>query len=700
MPHKATPHRRTLVIVAAVTIVALWSVVFVCYNAVRGRLTNRTREQRLNGIHSWAAHNGYNGEPADRPGLAALREFILDYPKSREPVLRMNIAIAVASTSNPDWVFVADTIEGVALQAASASESKRDPDIRDFTNAGFSFTSSQSLSRGFAPPGAGWPSTFLAADVDGDGTKDVVLAVPGDSPGVCLLLRHTKSGWVSHRLAIGLPVKAIWAFPITPKGPTAIVVAAIADTEYDPNMLFDVYVWQDGRVKSVLSTQIPHGWQWDHSDRDGYGIQSIRLVARTGVPDWGGSDPHYNMVYRWTGTRFKLTSNKVLRSAKQLDAAIDAGIRLFDEGRLDAAVPALNAALGLAPTQYEDAKEERSIAHYTIGLALALQGNYAGARAAMSASVQDAGSEAAKIKGESLLVDDQVFVPAMARRFLKLAGRPDQLPEALASVGQPLRLLQMLAVSSTPQASPRSLIYAAHLQLDQFREAHLTGSPGLEQVTGVKWKGGSAVLAWKRDQANSNWRLHVLAYGVEEPAPKENGLYRIPTGLWFYIPGNLALQPWPTASHVELADITGGENPTVKVVGGSKSYNVSGSITWVRSAGEFLAKPIEAQPAPHYLELLSVVESRLFQDRQFDESLAELNALETAVEGSSLSELDQAELLHEIYYHQAICYRKLGDMRRAEVILSALERHDSDSGWANLARDWLGGSGLPGASLK
>lgn len=76
MPHKATPHRRTLVIVAAVTIVALWSVVFVCYNAVRGRLTNRTREQRLNGIHSWAAHNGYNGEPADRPGLAALREFI------------------------------------------------------------------------------------------------------------------------------------------------------------------------------------------------------------------------------------------------------------------------------------------------------------------------------------------------------------------------------------------------------------------------------------------------------------------------------------------------------------------------------------------------------------------------------------------------------------------------------------------------
>ena len=61
---------------------------------------------------------------------------------------------------------------------------------------------------------------------------------------------------------------------------------------------------------------------------------------------------------------------------------------------------------------------------------------------------------------------------------------------------------------------------------------------------------------------------------------------------------------------------------------------------------------------------------------------------------------NQAPLLNEIYYHQAICYRKLGNLRRAAVILSTLQRMDPESAWGNLAGSRLGGTGLPGTPIR
>ena len=55
-------------------------------------------------------------------------------------------------------------------------------------------------------------------------------------------------------------------------------------------------------------------------------------------------------------------------------------------------------------------------------------------------------------------------------------------------------------------------------------------------------------------------------------------------------------------------------------------------------------------------------------------------------------ELRFVEQLVEIYYLQAICYRKLGDRRRAEGILAGLWRSYPDSSWGQLAHARLGGT--------
>ena len=55
--------------------------------------------------------------------------------------------------------------------------------------------------------------------------------------------------------------------------------------------------------------------------------------------------------------------------------------------------------------------------------------------------------------------------------------------------------------------------------------------------------------------------------------------------------------------------------------------------------------------------------------------------------------------LFETLYHEAICLRKLGDDRRAAVLLAALHRRE-EVGFSHLARQWLDFRGLPGARVE
>ncbi len=189
----------------------------------------------------------------------------------------------------------------------------------------------------------------------------------------------------------------------------------------------------------------------------------------------------------------------------------------------------------------------------------------------------------------------------------------------------------------------------------------------------------------------------MLACGAEGQQPKESGSDAISPGLWCYLPGTPAIQVWPVASRVELTHITSGSRPEVHIGGASGPYTVSGTVYW--NGIEFVSIQT-AETAPHFAQALYEIESGLFQRQRYRVSLDELNSIEYRVGRSSLSEVDQADMLHEIYYHQAICYRKLGDVRHAEVILSALQRMDPYSPWGSLAGSWLGGSGLPGTPIE
>ena len=89
---------------------------------------------------------------------------------------------------------------------------------------------------------------------------------------------------------------------------------------------------------------------------------------------------------------------------------------------------------------------------------------------------------------------------------------------------------------------------------------------------------------------------------------------------------------------------------------------------------------------------LNAIETLLFDHRQFRAALDALEVLETAARSSTDSADDRVEQLVEIHYLQAICYRKLGDLRRAEGILAGLWRSYPDSSWGQLAHARLGGT--------
>ncbi len=359
--------------------------------------------------------------------LTETRELMLDYPNNQDAGLRLAIANTIAAQPSPDWAFVADTVENVALQVVNSE--KGDPIVADFNAAKFNYNVNGAKYPAWnMQNGSGWPSAFAVTDVDCDGSKDVVLAAPAGRPGVALLMRHTKQGWVSNRLAVGLPVKSIWTFPISPGGPVAIVLASLADGEYDPNLLIDVFAWQNGGVSNILSAQISHGWQWDHYP-DVTGNQMIRLVARSSAPDWSGSDPDYSIMYRWNGAGFAKASETKHTPEEEAKALLNAGMAEFDAGRFDEALRKFNASLQVSSSQYNNLAGEHSYAQYSIGLIRAIQGDYAGAVNEMNASIKDEGSHGGGARGRDLVVDGSASLAAMARTvFSIMLGTPINFP--------------------------------------------------------------------------------------------------------------------------------------------------------------------------------------------------------------------------------------------------------------------------------
>ena len=76
----------------------------------------------------------------------------------------------------------------------------------------------------------------------------------------------------------------------------------------------------------------------------------------------------------------------------------------------------------------------------------------------------------------------------------------------------------------------------------------------------------------------------------------------------------------------------------------------------------------------------------LFERRAFAASLARLEALAGRLHRADAPWDTRAALLLELYYHEAICLRKLGRQREAAAVLTSLWRCFPDQAWGRLAR--------------
>jgi tetratricopeptide (TPR) repeat protein len=654
-----TPNLRLRWLLTAVLAAALVVAVFCIYERTRPRLHARAVAERTRQVRDVLE----NGGLSPRATAAAAREFFLDYPTTYAPRVRLLLAQFLVSQPDANYDASAREIEQAAMLVLSHLPPGKVPRQRDFEKEGFRFVRFW---------GQGWPAPFLTTDIDGDGVKDVLFACPGNiEPSVCCLFRSAPQGWVRYRLGCGAPIIGLWVFDVTPRGPKAVVLASLADSEYRPNLLFDVFAWQEGRMNSVLAARIPNGWQWEHRAGSN-GAQEIRLFGSDTPPDWRQKTKRViRITYRWDGRRYG--PGQAISSPLPHDAFQQAeeGRRLMEQGRYREAARAFQAAI-----QAEPGNEDYSLRRidYEMALCFALVGNRSEALKAMSQYQRPNGEE------------EDVFL-RVAGKFLKACMGPNGLPNALAAAGQVFRLLEATAAASRPDASPRDILAAAGIRPDYYQDVDLTGDGRPGGLAAFHWQDGSAVVAFRREGQAARWKMEVLTYGLKEKPPEQT--YPLEAGDVFYLPDAPALQVQPVASEVRLRAVTrrAGAPPQVVVEYRQEKHREAGVLVW--DGRRFATVRPLPDAGPGFETELDGIEARLFERRDFEATLRELDAFTERVRASFLPPDAKSDMLLETYYHQAICFRKQGRIRRAEVLLAALHRAYPDSAWGRLARAWL-----------
>ncbi|HZO87903.1 MAG TPA: tetratricopeptide repeat protein [Chthonomonadaceae bacterium] len=669
---------RLLWILGLVAVLAAIGAVFAYYERTRPHLAERNQAERAaqvaGQIRSLSSEEGLTPAPTPpveklgpRATIAMAREFLLDYPTASATQVRMPLALAVAALHDPDMALVGSEVEQAAADILTHLGPNRPPTQQDFVRAGF-------------PSQLQWTPALYLTDVDGDGSADVVFVCPGErEQSVCCLFRHTPRGWIRHRIGLGLPVLGLWVFDITPNGPKALLLASLADNSYDPNLFVDVFAWQNGRLNSVLSTRIEHGFQLDHKDVDGDGSQEIRLFGSKGGIRYN-EKARQTEIYKWHGSEYVLSKVEDAPARWTGFDRLAEGKRLLAAYQLPEAIQTLLTATrwkSVKRGNYDEFSDYggRQEAWYYLGLCYALTGNHAGAVAAMN-EVKRQGQAGSEI------------LNAWAQKFLAACLHPGDLPQALETIGQVFRSLELALHTSRPSITPRDLLAAAGITPDAYQETDLTGDGTTEGLARFHWQGGSAVVALQRNgQGVPPWTLWVLAYALTDKPPDQ--FYPQEAEDWFYLPQAPALSLYPVASTVNLSGVRprAGTMPQVAITYRQGNTQAEGIVAW--QGGRFVA----VQPVPKPNENLEVelarIETALFERRDYPEVLDQLAAFEGRVRGSSLPTEDKTDLLLEAFYHEALCYRKLGQSRRASVTYAALWRGYPDSDWAKLAKRWL-----------
>jgi tetratricopeptide (TPR) repeat protein len=637
---------------------------FSAYDHVRPRL------RRSAGVRDLLAGLQYAEFYSPRAAVAGLRDYLLDFTGRGGSRVRLELAQALARERDPDFTRVADEIERAAARLLRRVGRERPPTRHDFEHEGFRL--------GWNYPD--WPAPFLTTDVDGDGREDLLFAVPGNAESsVCFLFRHTRQGWVSHRLGLGVRVMGLWAFDLSRRGPRIIALASLTGSEYEPTLLLDLFTWQRGRMASVLSVSIGNGWQWEHRHRDSRGLAEIRVYSREIRPSWRHPAAQVVTRYRWSGSRFVLDRTTRLAVPSSLDDWLDMGRQRFAEGRYREAARALELATHCKPRGPQDASgadydtRELQQGWYLLGLCRGLLGEFTASREAIQAAV---------------LFDSQFqeVVTRRAEQFLAAASRPRDLPVALAAAGQLFRSLEVAQSTLRPSAELDGLLAAARIRPDTVQNVDLTGDGKPERLARIHWTGGSAVVAWERPLPPHRGRLWLLAYALTQ---RPTGVHPLTWPEWFYLPQSVPLALNPVADEVSIARIErrGAALPRVVIRYRQGIGHGEQSVVW--QGERFAATDLPTGGGEALTEQLDRIEALLFERRAYQQALAALRLFEGRVRQARLVAEDKSDLLLEVYYHQAICLRKLGDTRRAAVVLTALWRTQPRSAWGQLAHRWL-----------
>src|SRR5262249_23384676 len=141
------------------------------------------------------------------------------------------------------------------------------------------------------------------------------------------------------------------------------------------------------------------------------------------------------------------------------------------------------------------------------------------------------------------------------------------------------------------------------------------------------------------------------------------------------------------ATSVSLANVSSDSTPRITLRYKQAKAEKENVVQWNGERFALAGPPPAAQE--DLLAELDRQEAALFQLRDYSRSLEELNAFEQRVRSATLPEEEKTKLLLELFYHQALCYRKLGQSDRAAVMYSALWRGHPQESWGQLAQQWI-----------
>lgn len=629
--------------------------------AQRPRLAILDYAKRLNEAKQ---NTGFTESP--RVAIARMRELFLDHPEANTSGVRLNMIRGMALLPETSFTFVAGEMEQAALEILSRVKAGSVPHEADFRKAGFV------TYAGYSDWRLDWSKACFIEDIDGDNSPEVVIAWPTYERGVVSLFRREAGGWRAYRLLTGSEIRGLWIVNIAKQGPRVILIASLTDNEYDPNLLMDAFVWRNGRIENVLAAKIPHGFQFDRRDLDGDGVQEIRLFGGEKQPEYG-EKARQSDIYRWDGQRYNL--HKTERVFQQRDGYewLAQGLQKLEAGDLTAATMLLRqAAEWREPGPYGRFDYgERQTARFYLGVCQVILGDMKNAKQTLSMlpNLQDSS------------------LSALARRFAGMGtGAQDRL-SGLAALGQVFRALDITARVSVANRAAKDILTDAGLTPENYREADLTGDGTPEGIAQIRWNGGSGVVALQRNTGGAGWNLHILAYGVTQEPPKEHIENYDARG--FYMPHAPALQIYPAASSVGLDSVGSGASPSIRLTYVQSGRSAQAVVRW--NGERFVC----LQPVPMVRENLDLVlnriEAQLFEQRGYRQTLRALEAFDRRVHASRLTDLDKSRLLLESAYHQALCYRKLGDAPHAAALYDALTRAEpgGTENWGQLARQWI-----------